>query len=92
VLPLFEWAVHAFAAVLAFLIIMAAAILLHQSAHLVRDRLPRFFILLIYGVAWLLFLLDVLGFVLLILTPFWDLIPQEFQALIRHWLGLPVEP
>jgi hypothetical protein len=92
VLPLFEWALHALAAVVAFLIIMAAAFLLHQSAHLVRGRLPRFFIWLIHGVAWLLFLLDVLGFVLLILPPFWDLIPQELQALIRHWIGLPVQP
>ncbi|HXA24252.1 MAG TPA: hypothetical protein VNW90_18360 [Acetobacteraceae bacterium] len=65
---------------------------MHHSADLVRDRLPRFFILFIYGVASHLFLLDVLGFVLLILTPFWDLIPQEFQALIRRWIGLPVKP
>jgi hypothetical protein len=92
VLPLLEWALHAIAAAIAFLIIMAAAVLLHHSAHYVRGRLPTLFIWLIHGVASLLFLLDVLGFVLLILTPFWDLIPQEIQALIRHWIGLPIKP
>jgi hypothetical protein len=79
--PLFEWAVDTVAATSAFLIVLAAAVLLHRSAHFLQNRLPKFFIWLIYGVAGVLFLLDVAGFVLLVL------IPQEFQALVRHGSG-----
>jgi hypothetical protein len=81
--PLFEWAADTVAATLAFLIVLAAAVLLHRSAHFLQNQLPKFCIWLIYGAAGVLFLLDVAGFVLLVLPAFWDLIPQKLQALVR---------
>jgi hypothetical protein len=58
------------AATLAFLIVLAAAVLLHRSAHFLQNQLPKFCIWLIYGVAGVLVLLDVAGFVLLVLPAF----------------------
>jgi hypothetical protein len=82
--PLLELAIHDVVAVIAFLIIVAAALLLHRSAHFIEDWLPRPFIWIIHGVAWLLFLLDVLGFIIVVVQPFGGPTLEEFREVIRH--------
>ncbi len=83
---LIEYLKHVVTAAFVFMIIAAVAVILHSSSHVVRHRLPRIFNWTIEAVAWLLFFLDVIGFVLLVVDESWKLIPEDFRAPILHLL------
>ena len=86
--PFFEYLQHVAVAAVVFIAIGGVAVVLHFSAHLARPRLPSFFNKTIDAVAVLLFLLDVIGFVLLVMEEFWKSIPPGFRTLLLRSIGL----
>jgi hypothetical protein len=84
---LIEYLEHLATAAFVFICIAFVAVIVHLSAHVFRRWLPKVFSWTIEAVAWLLFFLDVIGFVLLVLDQSWKFIPEDFRAAIRHLLS-----